>query len=245
MTVHLSGCGQDFSLPPPADSEQITVTVKVPKELRAEAMQVIYRSTRCTFTDYTASGKTYQRDEYHRIDIQPERQGNDLYVAKMAINGGGSCQWRISNVTFGVAYENPEQFGDYVSSGSGGGVVVVFDHNNSPRGGAGIKVDGDLLIRKDYYPWVKENFIGGYSKRISLAGEGDIYLGYQAMQARKVYFEPIIHSDFVVRSVGPKIKKDGNYTTITYPDGSVETDGRWGPSIRKLQAIRLAAESKN
>ncbi|WP_236707808.1 hypothetical protein [Pseudomonas sp. Leaf48] len=244
MTLNLSGCGQDYSLSPPADSEQITVTVKVPKELIAETMQVIYRSTHCTFTDYTASGKSYQRDEYHRTDIQPERQGNDLYVAKLAVNGGGSCQWRISNVTFGVTYEKPEQFGGYVNSGSGGGVVVVFDHNNSPRGGTGIKVDGDLFIRKDYYPWVKENFIGGYSKRISLAGEGDIYLGYQAMQARQVYFEPVLHSGFVVYSAGPKIKKEGNYTTITYPDGSVETDGRWGPSIRKLQAIRLAAESQ-
>jgi hypothetical protein len=67
---------------------------------------------------------------------------------------------------------------------------------------------------------------------------------YQALQARQVYFEPILHSDFVVYSAGPKIKKEGNHTVITYPDGSVEPDGRWGPNFRKLQAIRQAAESK-
>jgi hypothetical protein len=122
--------------------------------------------------------------------------------------------------------------------------VVIFDHNNSPRGGADIKVDGDLMIKKDYYPWIKEHFIGGYSKRISLAGEGDIYLMYQALQARQVYFEPVLHSDFVVYSAGPKVKKEGNYTTITYPDGSFVADGRSGPNFRKLQAIRLSAEGK-
>jgi len=241
----LSGCGQDYSLSPPADSEQITVTVKVPKELETETMQVMYRSTFCTFTDHSASGKPYERDGYQRIDIQPVRQGqSDLYEARLAVNGGGSCQWRLSNVTFGVTYANPSQFGENVSFGTGGGVVVVFDNNNSPRGGTGIKVDGDLTIKKDYYPWIKENFLGGYSKRINLAFEGSNYLSYQALGARQVYFEPVLHADFVVYSVGPRVKKEGNYTTITYPNGSVETDGRWGPNIRKLQAIRSAAENK-
>ncbi|VVO89304.1 hypothetical protein PS850_02269 [Pseudomonas fluorescens] len=30
----LSGCSQDYSLVPPADSEKITVTVKLPQELK-------------------------------------------------------------------------------------------------------------------------------------------------------------------------------------------------------------------
>lgn len=59
-----------------------------------------------------------------------------------------------------------------------------------------------------------------------------------------MYFEPVFHADFMLYSVGPKIKKEGNYTTITYPDGSVEMDGRLGPNFRKLESIRLAAESK-
>lgn len=40
----LSGCAKDYSLAPPVDSELITVTVKVPKELEAETMNVMYRS---------------------------------------------------------------------------------------------------------------------------------------------------------------------------------------------------------
>jgi hypothetical protein len=245
LCVSLSGCAKDQSLAPPPDGESITVTVKVPKELVAETLQVMYRSTLCTFTDHSAFGEAYQRDGYQRTDLQLVREGqSDRYVAKLPIDGGGDCQWRLSNVTFGVAYGYPTNFGENVTYGAGGGVVVIFDHNNSPRGGADIKVEGDLMIKKDYYPWLSESFLGSYRKRISLAGEGHIYLKYQALQARQVYFEPMLHHEFVVYSAGPKIKKEGNHTVITYPDGSVEPDGRWGPSFRKLQAIRQAAESK-
>ena len=242
----LSGCGQDYSLSPPADSEQITVTVKVPKELKAETMQVMYRSATCKSITHGASGQRVEVDGRHGIDVQLQRQGlSDLYQTTLAVDGGGTCRWQLSNVMFGVTYDDPTYFGENVTSGGGGGILVKFDRNRPMRSsGIPIEIDGDLTIKKDYYPWLKENFIGGYSKRISLAGEGDIYLSYQALQARQVYFEPVLHTDFVVYSAGPKVKKDGNYTTITYPDGSVESDGRWGPDIRKLQAIRLAAKHK-
>jgi len=242
LLFSLGGCAKDYSLAPPPDSEQIIVTVKVPKELIAETLQVMYRSTLCTFTDHSASGVPYQRDGYQRMDVEAVRQGqSDLYEAKLAKNGGGVCQWQLSNVTFGVTYGDPTRFGENVIGGAGGGVVVVFDRNNSSRGGTGIKVDGDLIIKKDYYPWVKESFLGGHVKRVSLAGEGNIYLGYQALLARKVYFEPVLHTDFTVYSVEPKEKKKGNHTAFTYPDGTVIADGRSSPDLRKLEAIRLAA----
>ena len=243
--MSLSGCAKDYSLAPPADSEKVTVTVKVPKDLTTRPMQVIYRSTICTFTDHTAMGKPYQRDEYQRTDIWPVRQGqSDLYRAELAMDGGGACQWRLSNVTFGVAYADPARFGESVNFGGGGGVVVIFDDNNSPRGGADFKVEGDLTIKKDYYPWVSEAFLGGYRKHISLLGEGYIYLMYQALQARKVYFDPVLHSNFMLHSTEPKEKKEGSYIAFTFPDGSVWADGRLDSKFQKLQAIRLAAENK-
>ncbi len=245
LLTSLSGCAKDYSLAPPADSEQVTVRIKVPPELEAEKMEVMYRSTICTFTDHTANGEPYPRDGYQSMDLQLQRLGqSDIYKAKLARDGGGYCKWRLSNATFGVKYREPEQFGEGVISGAGGGVVVIFDHNNSPRGGADIQVEGDLTIQRDYYPWLKENFIGGYRKRISLRGGGGIYLKYRALNAREVYFEPILHSRYVVRTTGPKVKKEGSYGVITYPDGSVQLDARSDPSFRKLEAIRMAAEKQ-
>ena len=245
MLISLSGCAKDYGLAPPADSEKVTVTVNLPKELTNEVMQVVYRSTICTFTDHTAMGKPYQRDEYQRTDIWPVRQGqSDLYRAELPMDGGGACQWHLSNVTFGVVYADPTRFGESVVVGGGGGIVVIFDHNNSPRGGADFKIDGDLMIKKDYYPWLKENFLDGYVKRISLAGEASLYLKYQALQARQVFFEPILHSNYLVTSEGTKVHKVGSFIKFTYPDGTVVADGSHNPDLRKLQAIRLAAENK-
>ncbi|WP_248133394.1 hypothetical protein [Pseudomonas sp. B329] len=100
------------------------------------------------------------------------------------------------------------------------------------------KVSGDVLIRKDYYPRVSEHFLGGYEKLAWLLGEGEIYSYYRAPNARNVVFEPQLHADYVLYSVGPKVKRKGNYTRYTYPDGTVTADGR-DPSFRRLQAIRL------
>ncbi len=240
----LSGCAKDRSLAPPADSEQVTVTVKVPKELVTEEMMVIYSSPICTRTVYNVREEPVELDGINGFKIQLQQQGNsDLFQAKVAVDGGGECQWRLSNVTFGVAYADPTIFGENVTYGAGGGVVVIFDQNNSARGGATFKVDGDLTIKKDYYPWLSENFLGPYRKEISLAGQGDIYLMYKALQARNIYFEPVLHSDVLLRSVGPKVKKEGNYASYTYPDGSVYADGRWHPNFRRLEEIRLNAEA--
>ncbi|MCS3417477.1 hypothetical protein M2399_002880 [Pseudomonas sp. BIGb0450] len=239
----LSGCAMDRSLAPPPNSELMTITVKVPKELEAETLEVMYRSPICKRITSGASGQRIELQGYHGIDVQLQQQGqSDLYEAKLPMDGGGACRWRLSNVIFGVAYSNPAQFGENVTYGAGGGIVAIFDQNNSLRGGADIEVEGDLTIKKDYYPWVKESFLGGYRKRVSLTGEGDIYLGYQALQARHVYFEPVLHSKFTVYSIQPKEKKEGNHTAFTYPDGSTSADGRSKPDFRKLQAIRLAAE---
>jgi len=245
LFISLGGCAKDYSLAPPADSEKVTVTVKLPKELKTKTMWVMYRSTLCTFTDHTAMGKPYQRDGHQSVYKEFERQGqSDIYQVELPKDGGGACRWHLANVTFGVVYADPTRFGENVISGGGGGVVVMFDHNNSPRGGADFVVDGDVVIKKDYYPWLKERFLGGYVKHISLVGEGDLYLEYRALQARQVYFEPVLHSDFLLRSEGVKEKKEGNNIIFTLPDGSVWADGRLDSKFEKLQAIRQAAENK-
>ncbi|WP_449105580.1 hypothetical protein [Pseudomonas mohnii] len=246
LFVSLSGCTNDRSLAPPADSEQMTITVKVPKELETETLEVMYRSAVCKYITHGASGQRVELEGYHGINVQLQRQGqSDLYQARLPMDGGGACQWHLSNVRFGVAYRNPARFGENVTYGAGGGVVVMFDHNRpSLSSGLPIKVDGDLTIRKDYYPWLSEAFIEGYRKQISLAGEGNIYLMYQALKARQVYFEPVLHSDFLVKSEGTKVHKIGSFIKFSYPDGSTVADGHYQPDFRKLQAIRKAAESK-
>ncbi|MDH0290999.1 hypothetical protein N7414_17900 [Pseudomonas sp. GD04087] len=246
MLTSLTGCATDQSLAPPANSEQVTVRIKVPPELKAETVEVMYRSTLCTFTDHGAYGDPYQRDGYQNMDIQPVQQGqSDIYEAKVPRDGGGACQWKLSNVTFGVTYREPDRFGENVVFGAGGGVVVMFDDRRPSRSfGLSIHVDGNLTIKENYYPWIDEEFIGSYRKSVNLTGSRNIHLMYKASTARLVYFEPALHSKYIVYSAGPRVKKKGAFTKFTYPDGSILENGDYEPRFQKLEAIRLAAEKK-
>ena len=219
LFVSLSGCAKDRSLAPPPNSEHMTITVRVPKQLKPKTLEVMYRSPVCKRITHGASGQRVERDGYHGFDMQLQRQGlSDLFTANLPIDGGGACQWHLSNVMFGVFYAEPGRFGEHVTWGAGAGVVVKFDRNRAPRSsGSPIDVNGDLTIKKDYYPWLHEKFIGGYEKDISLAGDGGIYVVYQALQARQVYFEPVLHSDFLVTSEGAKVHKIGDFIKFTYP----------------------------
>ena len=236
----LGGCRQDYSLSPPANSEQVTVIVKVPKELAIETLEVMYRSAACKRAYRGASGQQLEEDGFHSFDRPLERQGqSDLYQASLPLDGGGACRWRLSNLMFGVAYGDPSHFGENVTRGAGGGMLVRFDHNRAMRGvGLPIEVDGNLMIKKDYYPWIHGRFLNGYSKTVELAGEGHIYLNYRTLRARQIYFEPIFHPGFVVSSEGVKEKREGNYIKFNYPDGSVVSDGRTKPDFLKLQSLR-------
>lgn len=241
----LTACAMDYSLAPPANSESVNVTLKVPVELVPEVMQVMYRSSICKRLTRGASGQRIDLEGYHSIKIPLERQHQtSLYHASIPKNGGGKCNWSLSNITLGVAYPEPNQFGTGVKYGAGGGLIVKFDGNPAPRDGASIPVYGDVVVKHEYFPWLSEAFLGGYRKYISLAGEAGIYVTYQASNAREVIFEPVLHAKYLVSSVQPKEKKKGNHTVFTYPDGSVVSNGAVRPDFRKLQAIRIKAEGK-
>jgi hypothetical protein len=234
LLFSLNGCAQNQAFTPAPDGEHVTITVKVPQNLAAEPMRVMYRSEKCPIKRSGADG-------YLSTTVQPQQQGqSDLYEAKLPINGAGKCQWRLSNVTFGVTYANTTHFGENVKAGPGGGVIVMFDHHLPQQRSVfqpTIEVDGDVVVRKDYYPRINEQFIGTHEKLVWLFGEGEIYLYYRATKARKVAFEPMLHADYVLYSVEPKVQNEG-YSRYTYPDGTVVSDGR-NPSFKKLEAIRL------
>jgi hypothetical protein len=239
----LSGCAQQPTFAPAPGGEQVTISIKVPPDLTARKMRVMYRSAKCPSKE-SADGVPYEVDGFYPIEVQPQRRGqSDVYEAKLARNGGGACQWNLSNVTLGVSYQNTGRFGANVQSGRGGGVIAIFDDNLPQQRSypdQTQEIVGNLLIHEDYYPWVDEEFLGPYKKQVRLLGDGDIYRTYRTPTAQRIDFEPVLQTDFVVYSAGPKVKKEGNHTQFTYPDGSVIADGSSEPDFDKLQAIRLS-----
>jgi hypothetical protein len=247
LSISVSGCAKDRSLSPPLDGEKVTFTIKAPAELKPYAMRVMYRSAKCQRVSHDASGRPEMLDGHSSFETVFQRgRSENIYEATLSVNGGGPCEWRLSNVMFGVTYREPSRFGENVLAGGGGGVIVVFDHNNPQlRVGGAARVEGSQLrIVKDYYLWVNERYTGGYVKRASLSGYGGGYLTYEARQARNVYFEPVFHPEFVVTSVAPKKHAVGDFIKFFYPDGTVESDPEGRPNFKKMQEIRLRAEAK-
>jgi hypothetical protein len=242
----VSGCARHYNLSPSPSVDKVQLSISISDELEASPLRVMYRSAICKRVTYDGDGRAATLDGYNSIEVGLSRQKNgSIYKADLFINGGGPCEWRLSNVLFEVSYRVPNRFGENVSSGGGGGVIVIFDRNDPQRRTSGVvKVKGtDLVIIKDYYPWVKESYSGGYIKRAGLAGEARSYLTYEARETRKVYFEPVLHSDYVVSSTEPKKHKIGDFIKFHYPDGATQSDGRTVPDFKKLQEIRLKAEA--
>lgn len=246
LIISVSGCAKDRSMSPPQQGEKVYVVIKVPKELEPSAMHVMYRSAKCPRITRDGYGRPKAIDGHNGFDVTLQRSKNDLYETDLYVEGGGPCKWRLSNVSFGVQYRVPTPFGDDAMPGGGGALVVVFDENNPQRRvSSPITVRGEMLdIVEDYYPLVSEHFIGGNRRYVSLAGAGGGDLRYNAPQARKIYFEPVLHREYMVKSIAPKKNVLGDFTKFYYPDGTVESDRRSEVNFGKMQEIRLKAEAK-
>lgn len=238
LSLTISGCAVDREFTFPVGSEKVLVQVKVQEDLVIKPIHVVYRSSECLRESYNAKGEKIYRRGVKVSSLKPEQVGSSgLYQANVPVDGGGGCQWRLSNMTLDVDYKYPEIFGGNARSGSCGGLTVIFDEDNGPRGGPNFEVEGDLHLKEDYYPWLSERFLGGYRKRVNLLGDGDIFLNYKAKNAKVVLFEPVLYLDWNVYSVGPKVKAKGNQGIVTYPDGS--TVMGVSPDHRRMQCLRL------
>ena len=241
--VVLTGCTVDRNLSFPAGSERVAVTVKAGADLAVHPVAIGYRSTKCTVTRRNSDFEPYEVAASNVITRPMARkEGTDFYQADVAVDGGGRCQWRLSYIEVEVNYTGFKRFGDNVAVGGGGRAYILLDKYNGPAGGTYRQVPGDLVMREDYYVQVRERFIGGHSKRGSLLRNGDVYLIYRAPNARSIYFEPVVHSDYPVFLKGPPVKADGLRTNYFYPDGSVVESGGGQAAFRRLQCIRLPSE---
>jgi hypothetical protein len=226
-----------------ADGEKILVQLKLSETLKPKTMELMYRSKLCRHTTSSASGKPIELDGYNEIEVELSNDGSSLLYYEVPLEAGTACDWKLSSIAFGVEYDGEGLFGHNLRYVGGGGVVVSFDEHMAHRGSNfPKKITGDLVLKQDYYPWVLERFIGGYEKAIGLAGNGFSYATFIAPAARNIYFEPILHVDFPVFSVGPKVKAKGNKTVFIYPDGSTAVHALTEPVFKKLQAIRLQTE---
>ncbi|QSB18125.1 hypothetical protein JN403_16275 [Pseudomonas sp. 15A4] len=79
---------------------------------------------------------------------------------------------------------------------------------------------------------------------MSLVGVGGGDLRYNAPKVRNIYFEPVLHREYIVKSIAPKKNVLGDFTKFYYPDRTIKSDRRSEADFEKMQEIRLKAEAK-
>ncbi|MEL2243588.1 hypothetical protein PAS25_21705, partial [Leclercia adecarboxylata] len=160
----LISCERNEQLQPPSNGKKVLIKVKLPSDLDVLPLGVMYRSEICHKKRNAPDGKSHEEPGFNFIKMNLKRRGNsseyDLFVP---FDGGGQCNWKLSNVTIDIQYSS-DAFKENIDHVIGAGIIVIFD-NNRPQRDDGVyeNVTGDLFISKNYFPWINERFLNGRS----------------------------------------------------------------------------------
>ncbi|WP_145339550.1 hypothetical protein [Pantoea sp. PSNIH1] len=239
----LSGCSinraANKTLSPPADTNWVNIEVKNPSQYtKPFPLEVRYISYECMKRRISGfDGSVITEPSYNVIGIPMQQEGEDIWKAKVAMTGGGSCKWMLSAVTFGIEYIDVMHLGEDLVPGAAVGVSLAFD-NDASRNGQYRFIKGDLKISQKYYPYITEWNINKKMKDLSLYGKRT-FLKYRITDGDNVLFEPLLDESKVIRYVEPKEKIKGVYPQIIYPDGSVAPARTLFPDFDQIDKMKI------
>jgi len=237
----LSGCTLSEDLSPSANGKTVKIAVVKPADIDILPMDVIYRSEKCRDKIFTSTGAITSRAGYRLLTVPftPEK-GNDIVSNNIALDGGGRCEWRLSNIKFDFQYHDISQFGSKVTENTPDDIVFVFDNNAPPRGDGHYEdVSGHVFIKKEYYPTILKGLAKNGMDALYIQGQP--MLTYRVHDTSSIVFKPVSHSDMIVNAFPPKKKGDG-YTLI-YPNGEKIIDRRF-PNSEKTKFEFLKQKSR-
>ena len=235
----LGGCVLpiDKTLSPPADTKWVNVEIKNPSKYTEPLLfGGRYISHKCQKKRVSGfDGSVISEPSYNVINI-PMQQSGDTWTAKVAMTGGGFCRWTLSAISLGIKYIDATHIGEGLIPGAAVGAKIAFDFDASSNGQYSI-VNGGLIMRPRYYPYIMEWAINKESKELTLLGE-KTFLTYRVIDAKNILFEPALDERKIVRFVQRKKKIKGVHSRIIYPDGSVVSDGTVFPDFDKVDKMK-------
>jgi len=165
-----------------------------------------------------------------------QQESGDIWKAKVAMTGGGSCKWTLSAVNLGIEYIDATHLGKDLVPGTAVGVSLAFD-NDASRNGQYIIVKGDLNLSPKYYPCIKEWRLIRNENELTLLEEKGFLL-YHVINTNNILFQPSLDERKVIRRIEPE-KIDGVYSKIIYPDGSVAPERTLFPDFNKVDKMKI------
>ena len=147
------------TLSPPADTKWVNFEVKNPSQYtKPFPLEVRYISYECKKKRVCGfDGSVINEPSYNVIRIPMNRSNGDIWEAKVAMTGGGSCQWALSAVTLGIEYIDATHLGKDLVPGTAVGVSLAFDNDASRNGQFENLSDSNPSFTSTYYPLIKTN----------------------------------------------------------------------------------------
>ncbi|EMO4161313.1 hypothetical protein [Morganella morganii] len=177
LPVILTGCAYNTTLSPPADSRNIHFSATVPADLESLPLSAMYRSKKCTRTRTrtSGSGKSYEVPGFNSTKYPLSVTASGDVTADIPVNGGGYCDWQLSNIKFEVRMKEPQIIESGISDNFGFKTVFITD-NNAPQAfnGGYTSHKGDFNESLLLFPFISEYFLGGHKKTIEVIGESDM-----------------------------------------------------------------------
>ena len=241
----LAGCASrpDYTLNPPASTEWVNISLKLPAQVEIMPMDVLYRSAKCQREDYDSTTESHVRKERgYNPQIIRMKQLNvtNLWQRDIALDGGGKCEWKLSTIRIDMKLTRniPLTQGKDPTS-----VSYVFAFDDEFYSGGGMpgqrkEVQGNLEIKTDFFPMVFINhafnetdidMFGGNVRKLQWSRH------YRVYDTQKIVITPVLHINKVVTLESP-VTPPGK-VTVTYPDGSKESVSGIIPDYKKLLSM--------
>ncbi|UAN18710.1 hypothetical protein [Enterobacter asburiae] len=239
LTFFIVSCvnADDRTLSPPSNTEWVNIEIKNPSSYtKPFPLEVLYVSTTCKRELMSMrDGHHYEKVGYNPVKIPLQKQSDsDMWVAKIAKDGGGKCNWQLSEFNLGIEYIDATHLGKGLVPGNAVGATIAFD-DNATKNGLFKTVHGDINLSPIYYPYIRERKLNSTETSLSLLGE-EIFISLKADGTNKVSFIPRLDESKVNRYIGVAKKEPGSYAKIIYPDGSVAPEGTIIPDFNKINA---------
>lgn len=239
----LSSCARatDKTLSPPSDTKWVNVEVQNPSRYtKPFPLEVRYISHNCLKKRISGvDGSTITEPSYNVIKIPLQQGSNDLWEAKIAMTGGGSCEWALSAFNLGIEYIDATHLGKDLVPGTSVGATIAFDDDASRNGQFDIENNWDVTLSPKYYPLIKTNKMVHEKDTVNLFSEYDFLQKKINGTHDTIYIRyiPKVDESKIVRMVAPKEYKVGAFYRIIYPDGTVISDGSTHPDIKKMDSL--------
>ncbi|BBJ62150.1 hypothetical protein [Enterobacter asburiae] len=238
----LNGCAQatDRTLSPPLNTGWVSIEIKNPSAYtKPFPLEVLYVSTTCKRELMSMrDGQHYEKVGLNPIKIPlQEKDSSGVWIAKIAKDGGGKCNWKLSEFNLGIEYIDATHLGKGLVPGTAVGATIAFDDNATKNGRFKVFTGSELVLSPMYYPLIDSNKDISVNDTLNLFGQDDFLLKKIVSSEKNVQikFEPTIDESKVVRMIAPTEQKVGVNYKIIYPDGTVVSDGSTHPDVNRLK----------